>query len=159
MGLFIFNTFPNSYPFKLFRTIAELENELECERLRREKLEAQLDACRQEIEKSVKTLRDYETKVNIMERYIHTMKLDPHNKTENKKKKKVTKSAKKEAIEVYYQSPSNGQSKKSAKESNEDLYSSTNYRNLDKQFEVFNKIQTHVECINLKINFISAFKY
>jgi hypothetical protein len=46
------------------RTIGELENELEHERLRREKLEVQLDHTRQELEKAIKSLRDYETKVS-----------------------------------------------------------------------------------------------
>jgi hypothetical protein len=49
----------------IFRTISELQNELEYERIRREKLEVQLDHTRQELERSIKSLRDYETKVNI----------------------------------------------------------------------------------------------
>lgn len=42
---------------------------MELERLKREKLEAQLDQCRQEIEKCVKQLRQYERKIEIMEKY------------------------------------------------------------------------------------------
>lgn len=45
------------------RTISELQNELEFERIKREKLEVQLDHSRQELEKSLKMLKDYETKV------------------------------------------------------------------------------------------------
>lgn len=64
-----------------------MKNELELERLRREKLEFQLDNTRQELEKSIKSLRDYESKVLILERYIqHTNKNDY--KEEKQKKKK-----------------------------------------------------------------------
>lgn len=44
---------------------------MEHERLRREKLEVQLDHTRQELEKAVKSLRDYETKVSF-ENYLVT---------------------------------------------------------------------------------------
>ena len=47
------------------RNISELQNELEFEKLKREKLEAQLDSNRQELEKYIKNLREYETKVNF----------------------------------------------------------------------------------------------
>ncbi|CAF0768172.1 unnamed protein product [Brachionus calyciflorus] len=52
------------------RTISELQDILELERVRREKLEAQLDNCRQELEKAIKNLREYETKVIVLERYL-----------------------------------------------------------------------------------------
>ncbi|CAF1124804.1 unnamed protein product, partial [Brachionus calyciflorus] len=52
------------------RTISELQDILELERVRREKLEAQLDNCRQELEKAIKNLREYETKVLVLERYL-----------------------------------------------------------------------------------------
>jgi len=67
------------------RTINELESELESERLRRERLEAQLDQCRQEIEKCVRKLREYEDKIDIMERYYHQMKIDPKDMKPKKK--------------------------------------------------------------------------
>ena len=40
---------------------------MEFERIRREKLEVQLDHTRQELEKSIKSLRDYETKVGVLQ--------------------------------------------------------------------------------------------
>lgn len=40
------------------------------ERIRREKLESQLDNCRQELEKTINNLREFETKVAVLERYI-----------------------------------------------------------------------------------------
>ena len=50
---------------------------MEFERLKREKLEAQLDHTRQELEKSLKNLSDYETKLIVLERYIQcTAKMD-----------------------------------------------------------------------------------
>jgi hypothetical protein len=47
----------------VFRKIEELENQLEFERLRREKREAELDECRNEILRLVSTLRTYEEKI------------------------------------------------------------------------------------------------
>lgn len=47
-----------------------MESELEVERIRREKLELQLDNCRQELERTLKSLRDYETKVVVLERFL-----------------------------------------------------------------------------------------
>ncbi len=47
----------------IFRKIEELENQLEFERLRREKREAELDECRNEILRLVSTLRTYEEKI------------------------------------------------------------------------------------------------
>lgn len=63
-----------------------MQNQLEYERLRREKLEFQLDHSRQELEKAIKSLRDYETKVVVLERYIQHV-----NKTESKTNKKGAK--------------------------------------------------------------------
>ena len=76
-----------------------------------------------------------------MERYIHTMKLDPNGRTDNKKKKKVIKSPKKEIkTEIYYQSPGSNssfhQSKKSAEEPSKDFYSDESYSNMEKEFGV-----------------------
>jgi hypothetical protein len=76
-----------------------------------------------------------------MERYIHTMKLDPNGKTDTKKKKKVAKSPKKESkTEIYYQSPSinssSYQSRRSVEEITKNLYSEDCYDNLDKEFGV-----------------------
>ena len=57
------------------RTIAEMKDELDFERVRKEKLEMQLDHTRQELEKAVKSIRDYETKVLVLEKYLqHTNK-------------------------------------------------------------------------------------
>jgi hypothetical protein len=47
----------------IFRKIEELEKQLELERLKREKLEAELDECRNEILRLVATLRTYEDKI------------------------------------------------------------------------------------------------
>lgn len=48
---------------------------MEFERVRREKLEVQLDNCRQELEKSMKSIHDYENKVLVLEKFLqHTAK-------------------------------------------------------------------------------------
>jgi hypothetical protein len=51
------------YNFNNHRTISELQDELHYERLRREKLETQLDHTRLELEKATKSARENETKV------------------------------------------------------------------------------------------------
>ncbi len=47
----------------MFRKMEELENQLEFERLKREKREGELDECRNEILRLVTTLRTYEEKI------------------------------------------------------------------------------------------------
>jgi len=49
--------------FFCFRKLEELQAELEFERLKREKREAELDECRNEILRLVNTLRSYEDKI------------------------------------------------------------------------------------------------
>ncbi len=95
-------------------------------------MEAQLDQCRQEIEKSVKHLRDYEAKVNIMERYIHTMKIDPNGKKDTGKKKKLVVKA---SVHKERELESSG-SKRLSKTNSEDYSSTSNLRKFEKQFEV-----------------------
>lgn len=68
------------------RQIGELEDQLEMERIRREKLESQLDNCRQELEKTITNLREFETKVIVLERYIQLT-----SKQNNKAAKKAAK--------------------------------------------------------------------
>ncbi|RNA14408.1 ankyrin repeat domain-containing 42 [Brachionus plicatilis] len=68
------------------RIIGELEDQLEMERIRREKLESQLDNCRQELERTIKSLREHETKVVVLERYIQLI-----SKQESKAAKKAVK--------------------------------------------------------------------
>lgn len=55
----------------VMKNINELQNQLEFERIKREKLEVQLDSTHQELERHVRTVRDYETKVLVLEKYIH----------------------------------------------------------------------------------------
>jgi len=64
---------------------------LEHERLRREKLEVQLDHTRQELEKAVKSLRDYETKVSfeIKRKGSRLKKFQMHNNSKMQLKKVV----------------------------------------------------------------------
>ena len=117
-----------------------------------------MDQCRQEIEKSVKILRDYETKVSIMERYIHTMKLEPNGKKEmTKKKKSKPPTQKKEQPELRHQSPSSsGSNGKNSKGSKEDFYSSSSsIKKFEKEFEVNLII---VFLISLKIDQFLAFE-
>ena len=81
--------FLKNFKFLLFfreqeRTIAELSEELEYERLRREKLELQLDHTRQELEKAIKSVREYETKVLVLERYLQHLSKEDSKQTKKK---------------------------------------------------------------------------
>jgi len=59
--LFFFRNLKGNHSF-VFRKIEELEAKLEFERLKREKLESQLDECRTEIARLINTLRSFEEK-------------------------------------------------------------------------------------------------
>jgi len=61
-SIILINIKRNNFSF-CFRKIEEFESQLEFERLRREKLEAELDECRKEILRLVSTLRSYEDKI------------------------------------------------------------------------------------------------
>jgi calcium-binding protein CML len=76
---------------------------LEIERLKREKLEAQLDQCRQEIEKCVRQLRQYERKIEIMENYYDHInsKKDMDKKGLKSKKKSSSKNRYNDADDGY----------------------------------------------------------
>lgn len=70
---------------------------MEYERIRREKLELQLDNCRQELEKSIRSLRDYETKVVVLERYLQITSKQEAKAIKKSKQESVSKTPPKSA--------------------------------------------------------------